>query len=51
VEAGGVRPRCLKAALEYAKQGFWVSLLDGIDTRGLRSTRPSGRPRTNPKGY
>jgi hypothetical protein len=33
-EGGGVRPRCLDAALEYARQGFSVILLQGIDDEG-----------------
>ena len=33
-EVGGVRPRCLDAALEEPKQGFSVILLQGIDDEG-----------------
>ena len=46
VEVSGVRPRCLDAALEYAKQGLSVILLGGIDAHCLGAARPSASPVT-----
>jgi hypothetical protein len=34
-EVDGTGPRCLRAALDYAKQGFSVILLHGIDDQGV----------------
>jgi len=45
-EVGGVRPRCLDAALRYAKPRFSVILLGGIDAHCLGAARPSASPVT-----